>query len=49
MSCHNIIIQDGETAIFFAARSGNEDIIKLLVNHGAAVDIRNMVTSIVLK
>ena len=35
--------QEGETAIFFAARNGHADIIKLLAENGAVVDHKNKV------
>ena len=33
-------LQDGRTALFFAAGVGDPDIVKILVDYGAAVDIR---------
>ncbi len=36
-------IQEGETAIFFAARNGHVDAVKLLVENGAVVDHKNKV------
>ena len=40
-------MQDGETAIFFAARSGHTNVVKILVENGAEVDHRNKVTIII--
>ena len=34
-------IQDGETALHRAAVRGYVEVVKLLVDYGAAVDIRN--------
>ena len=36
-------LQEGETAIFFAARNGHVDIVKLLAESGALVDHKNKV------
>ena len=37
-------MQEGETAIIFAARNGHVDIVKLLMENGAVVDHKNKVT-----
>ena len=37
-------MQDGDTALIYAVRESDVDSVKLLVQHGAAVDIRNKVT-----
>lgn len=37
------MLQDGETALFEAASSGNADVVKMLVKYGVAVDIRDKV------
>ena len=34
-------IQDGETALHRAVQYGHVEVVKMLVNYGAAVDIRN--------
>ena len=40
-------VQDGETALYWAAREGYTNIVHILVDHGAAVDLgRNEVTNI---
>ena len=36
-----IRIQDGETALHDAALHGYVEVVKMLVDYGAAVDIRN--------
>ena len=36
-----IHIQDGETALHQAALGGRVEVVKMLVNYGAAVDVRN--------
>ena len=38
-----VLLQYGQTALFLPAREGHADIVKLLVNYGAAVDIRDKV------
>ena len=35
------MIQDGEAALHRAALRGYVEVVKMLVNYGAAVDIRN--------
>lgn len=41
---HSVCIsQDGETAIFFAARNGHVNIVNVLAENGAAVDHKNKV------
>jgi ankyrin repeat protein len=37
------MLQDGDTALHWAAAGGRPEVINLLVKHGAAVDIRNKV------
>ena len=37
------MLQDGATALHWAAMSGEVEVINLLVKNGAAVDIRNKV------
>ena len=37
-------MQEGETAIIFAARNGHVDIVKLLMENGAVVAHKNKVT-----
>ena len=39
-------LQDGSTALIKAAEKGHTSIVKILVDHGAAVDIQNKVTII---
>ena len=36
-----ICIQDGETALHRAALHGRVEVVKMLVDYGAAVDFRN--------
>ena len=36
-------LQEGESAIFFAARNGHVDIVKLLAKSGAVMDHKNKV------
>ena len=39
-----ISLQDGDTALILAASMCHTDIVKLLVEHGADIDIRNKVS-----
>ena len=39
------MLQDGETALYRAAMRGHAEVIKVLVDYGAAVDIRDKVAS----
>ena len=39
-----ISLQDGDTALVKAAEKGHTSTVKILVEHGAAVDIQNKVT-----
>ena len=39
------MLQDGQTALYVAAWADKAEVINLLVNHGAAVDIRDKVVS----
>ena len=39
-----ISLQDGDTALILAASEGHTDIVKILVEHGADMDIRNKVS-----
>jgi ankyrin repeat protein len=39
------MLQDGDTALHYAAARGHPEVINLLVKHGAAVDIRGKVVS----
>ena len=39
------MLQDGWTALYWAAFKGHVEVIKMLVKYGAAVDIRDKVTS----
>ena len=39
-------IQSGLTALYWAARKGYVNIVQMLINYGAAVDIRTKVTNI---
>ena len=38
-----VLLQHGQTALFKAARWGHTDTVKILVDYGAAVDIRDEV------
>ena len=55
MYCSNILycfifisLQDGHTALIDAATKGYTSIVKILLDRGAATDIRNKVTDILL-
>lgn len=37
------MLQDGRTALFMAALSGNADVVQMLVEFGIAVDIKDKV------
>ena len=37
------MLQDGETALYRAAMRGRAEVVEVLVNYGAAVDIRDKV------
>ena len=39
----SVITQDGESPLILAARSGRTEIVSLLVEAGAALDLQNMV------
>ena len=39
----DIYLQDGWTAIYNAALAGYADIVKILIDHGAKVDLRDTV------
>ena len=39
------MLQYGQTALFKAAEKGHADTVKMLVNYGATVDIRDKVTN----
>ena len=39
----SVIIQDGESALMEAARSGRTEVVSLLVKAGAALDLQNVV------
>ena len=43
-----ISLQDGHTALIDAATEGHTSIVEILVDRGAATDIRNKVTAILL-
>ena len=43
-----ISLQYGHTALIDAAKKGHTSTVKILVDHGAATDIRNKVTAILL-
>ena len=38
-------VQDGQTALWWAAKKGYANIVKMLVDYGAALDIRDVVTN----
>ena len=40
------MLQDGGTALHLAALKDHVEVVKLLVKHGAAVDVRNKVTKL---
>ena len=39
-----ISLQDGNTALILAARWGHTDVVKILVEHGSNIDIKNKVS-----
>ena len=39
----SVIIQDGESPLILAARSGETELVSLLVKAGAALDLQNKV------
>ena len=39
------MLQDGDTALHWAAEEGEVEVVEMLVKYGAAVDIRNMVNT----
>ena len=41
-----IVLQDGWTALHWASSYGHVEVVKMLVNYGIAVDIKNRVMSI---
>ena len=43
--CLFCVLQEGWTALFFAAELNHVEIVKMLVAHGAAVDIRSKVST----
>ena len=43
-----ISLQNGDTALINAAMKGHTSTVKILVNHGAAVDIQNKVAVVLL-
>ena len=43
MTVVKFMLQDGDTVLHKAALRGNVEVIETLVNHGAAVDVRNKV------
>ena len=43
------MLQDGETALFRAALRGRVKIVKMLVDYGAAVDVRDKVTVVIIE
>ena len=38
-------VQGGQTALYWAAREGYDNIVQMLVDHGAAVDLRTYVVT----
>jgi 26S proteasome non-ATPase regulatory subunit 10 len=44
----NITTEGGETALHWASAKGKVEVVNLLVQHGAAVDIRNKVDTYLL-
>ena len=41
-------VQSGQTALYWAADGGYANIVQMLVDYGAAVDIRTKVTNIIV-
>ena len=39
------MLQDGETALHWAARQDEPQVVKILVDYGATVDFRDMVAN----
>ena len=44
----NMMLQDGGTALYWAAVYGRVEVVQLLVKYGAAVDIKDEVCIIVI-
>ena len=38
------LLQDGTTPLFLASQEGHKDIVEVLLNHGAEVDLPNKVS-----
>ena len=43
MTCVFLVLQDNRTALMFAASNGNVDMLKLLMERGADVNIQDKV------
>ena len=41
---NSIFLQDGWTPLFDASKQNHTDVMELLINHGAKLDIKNKVT-----
>ena len=39
------MLQDGETALHWAAEEGEVEVVEILMKYGAAVDVRNRVNT----
>ena len=43
------MLQDGETALYRAALRGRVEIVKMLIDYGATVDIKDKVTVVIIR
>ena len=44
-TCH-CFLQNGRTALMFAAQNGHNEAVKILVQHGAGVDMQDVVSTL---
>ena len=43
---HHSFFQDGYTSLMFAAQNGHNETVKILVQHGAGVDMQDVVSTL---